>query len=191
MPYVLPTPEPRKKFIDYLGDWHGKNLQVARDVLLQALTMGMYQGQGPMAPQNIPNPGYGQSGSAGTSFSPAGANQSPLAPPSTARYQPPISPAPYSKQPMLNQSQFDRLIKNQEYQSNAAKLDPNSIARQLEKAKLGESQSYSKYLDSLSSPQQTPPTPTGLSPEDEQKLLQAALAGDDESEQIARALGLF
>lgn len=169
MPYVLPyQPTRRDKLYDAL-------IEALPQIALAVATKGM------SSIANIPNPGYGQTGSPGTSFSMAGANQNPLAPPSTARYQAPTAGAPYATKPMLNARQFDQLIKNQQYQKNAYEMSPQSPENLLK----GKQAQYWGTLSDLAtkeaSPQPTTPTPGSVPYKSTSPFLQALIQKGDSS----------
>src|SRR3990167_3332971 len=120
MPYVLPEPKANRKWWE---EWSGVSGRTF-DILLNALVGQATGGGGAFAPKNIPNPGYGQTGSPGTTFSqpPPGLLSPPQNPQQVKQgYRPPITGSPYASQPMLNKQQFETLQSLQTYQQNAAK----------------------------------------------------------------------
>jgi len=120
MPYVLPEPKANRKWWE---EWSGVSGRTF-DILLNALVGQATGGGGAFAPKNIPNPGYGQTGSPGTTFSqpPPGLLSPPQNPQQVKQgYRPPITGSPYASQPMLNKQQFENLQSLQTYQQNAAK----------------------------------------------------------------------
>src|SRR3990167_5785121 len=119
MPYFVQNVDPKLKWYQEMGRTQGH----VANLLLQAMIAQQTGGGGAFAPKNIPNPGYGQTGSPGTTFSqPPPGMLSPHQNPQQIKqgYRPPITGSPYASQPMLNQQQFDILQNLQTYQQNAA-----------------------------------------------------------------------
>ena len=119
MPYILPTPAARPNTADYLGRGTGKIL----DLLLQAYLAGKVGNIGSLAPKNIPNPGYGQTGSPGTQLSqpPPGLLTPPQNPQQIKQGFVPRTPAsPYASQRMINPQQLGTLKDLQSLQTQQA-----------------------------------------------------------------------
>jgi len=120
MPYFVQNVDPKLKWYQEMGRTQGH----VANLLLQAMIAQQTGGGGAFAPKNIPNPGYGQTGSPGTTFSqpPPGMLSPPQNPQQVKQgYRPPITGSPYASQPMLNKQQFETLQSLQTYQQNAAK----------------------------------------------------------------------
>ena len=113
MPYTVQGVDPKLKWYQELGRTQGH----VANMLLQAL-IGQMGGA-----SNIPNPGYGQTGSPGTQFSQPQPGQ--LSPPQNPQqikqgFVPRTQASPFASQPMLNKQQFETLQSLQTYQQNAA-----------------------------------------------------------------------
>lgn len=137
MPYILPTSQPRQTFWDNFGSIEGTMTKQAVDVLLAALTKGAYQGGGPLASKNIPNPNYGASSASslmpGASLSAdTGGLMTPPQNPQQIRSQSFTRPTvpPFATQPMLNAQQFQALQDLQKYKQLQSMNDPNSPTNQ-------------------------------------------------------------
>ena len=112
MPYMVPQP-PRTigNFESGVGGF---------DQLMQALLQTMLSGQ---FQKNIPNPGYGQTGSPGTQFSQPQPGQ--LSPPQIPQqikqgFAPRTPASPFASQPMINTQQLGTLKDLQSLQTQQA-----------------------------------------------------------------------
>ena len=178
MPYVLPAPKPKPTFWDWAGEAYGISAGKAADALLQALLGGQI-GSVPTGSGKLNLPGGGQA-----------------------------TPGP-GLQAQINQGQLPQLIAQKQFQpwttyqpstrkgftSNQTTL----LDQQLKQAQIGQVNAYTDYLrtqglipgGSTPSTSPTSPSQSGLTAEEENRLLKSALDGDEADEQLARQLGLI
>lgn len=124
------------------GDLGYAGGHVANQILMAYLTGGMSTGNGALAPKNIPNPQYGQTGSPGASFQLDNSNPYANSPLVQAQYNqlsqqqiagiPQQQPGFMPTKPMLNSGQFDQLRKLQEFQQAQAQAPMDIQAKQNE-----------------------------------------------------------
>ena len=163
MPYFVQNVDPKLKWYQEMGRTQGH----VANMLLQALIA--QQTGGAFAPKNIPNPGYGQTGSPGTTFSqPQQGQLSPPQIPSQAKagFRTPTPASPFASQRMINTQQLGTLKDLQSLQTQKA-----------QSALMNQRANQPPFdLQALLSSQGG-----GVAPDKLQQLEDDALAGDEDS----------